>query len=236
MNYEMKRLIERFNDIIFETSKIKIPSKDKPDQEFERQQLEHKVVGEIILNLADAEATLDKARSEFVAHNGAGALKRNKSKSYNIIQEKIIELLEATTTKIKSTVVHAQAARILHRIMGWKWYTTTGKETWTLINTVNYFFDLHDFLEDSYLSKRLLTYANELVMQCCDEMQMGKRKSDISASNELSKLLGSEQFKTAEKAVLDFGISCKDLTKEMLAPPLIGTEPTEWPKQLMKGL
>mmetsp|Transcript_34719 Transcript_34719/g.53281 ORF Transcript_34719/g.53281 Transcript_34719/m.53281 type:complete len:215 (-) Transcript_34719:2728-3372(-) len=210
MNFKMRCEIERFNDIIYESSKIKIPKSDSDStQSFEKHQLERRVISEICHNLKDAEDSLDTALTEFLSHNPN--MSRKKRQKFNVIQGRIMELLEMITNKSESTMIHVRIMRLVDRIMRFGWFTMEDKDTWTLINSASYFFDLHDVLEGSALSEKLAAHAKEIIMELLAESNGGRRKLDSSSSAELSKLLATDQLKSVEKTVVDFDLNGKEI-------------------------
>ena len=62
----------------------------------------------------------------------------------NLIQSRIMSMFEKITNKSQNTLLHLHVIRIIDKIMCNKWYLINDKDSWNLIYSANYFFDLHD--------------------------------------------------------------------------------------------
>ena len=64
--------------------------------------------------------------------------------------------------------MHLYVIKLIEMIFRNQWYTTSDKDTWTLIYIVNYMFDMHDVLEGSFLSLRLVRISKTILMNILD--------------------------------------------------------------------
>lgn len=125
----------------------------------------------------------------------------------------ILEKIAGKTRNIKTVLM---VVKILEVVLTEKWYSTSEKDTWSLIYLVNFIFDLHDIFLGSFIASRLVNIAHGILMEILEER---KGQINLEQSYEINSLLAVEAIKGSQTMLL-FESNTRDLKQKLASTEL----------------
>jgi hypothetical protein len=81
-------------------------------------------------------------------------------------------MFEKITNKSQNTLLHLHVIRIIDKIMVNKWYLINDKDSWNLIYSANYFFDLHDIFQETFIAQRIVDFGKNMLLKILEDKQL----------------------------------------------------------------